>query len=116
VYAGNREAVDEARRLLAGNPLVCTENVMPEFNVLNIEPAREAIRRVFIERIVHAKGIDRAAAEFDSVLMPTPAAVLEGARLLADGSPGSRLGDIWSTRAAQPPTCIRSLPASRRRG
>jgi len=31
---------------------------MPEFNVLNIEPARAAIRAVFIDRIVHAKGID----------------------------------------------------------
>jgi uncharacterized protein (TIGR01319 family) len=89
VYAGNRAAADEARQLLASKSLVCTENVMPEFNELNIEPARAAIRQVFIERIVHAKGIDRAAAEFDAVVMPTPAAVLEGARLLADGVPGA---------------------------
>jgi uncharacterized protein (TIGR01319 family) len=74
--------------LLSNKTLVCTGNVMPEFNVLDIEPARAAIRSVFIERIVHAKGIDRAAAEFDAVVMPTPAAVLEGARLLADGVPG----------------------------
>ncbi|HVN33709.1 MAG TPA: glutamate mutase L, partial [Casimicrobiaceae bacterium] len=54
-----------------------------------------AIRRVFIERIVHAKGIDRAQAELDQVLMPTPAAVLEGARLLADGWSGaSGLGPL----------------------
>ena len=38
---------------------------------------------------MHAKGIDRAQAEFDHVLMPTPAAVLEGARLLADGCAGA---------------------------
>lgn len=95
VYAGNRDAGDEARRLLAGKTLACTENVMPEFNVLNIEPARAAIRQVFIERIVHAKGIDRAAADFDQVLMPTPAAVLEGARLVADGLSGTRgLGSV----------------------
>jgi uncharacterized protein (TIGR01319 family) len=90
VFAGNRAAADDACRLLAAKTFACTENVMPDFNVLNIEPARAAIRRVFIERIVHAKGIDRAAAEFDSVLMPTPAAVLEGARLAADGLPGTR--------------------------
>jgi uncharacterized protein (TIGR01319 family) len=89
VYAGNRAALDEARRLLAGKPALFTENVMPEFHALNIEPARAAIRELFIGRIVHAKGIDRAAAEFDAVLMPTPAAVLEGARLLADGVPGA---------------------------
>ena len=95
VFAGNRDAADDARRLLAAKALACTENVMPAFNVLNVEPARAAIRQVFIERIVHAKGIDRAAAEFDAVLMPTPAAVLEGARLVADGLPGIRgLGDL----------------------
>ena len=89
VYAGNRAAEDEVRQLLAAKTLVCTGNVMPEFNVLDIEPGRAAIRQVFIDRIVHAKGIDRAAAQFDSVLMPTPAAVLEGARLVADGLPGT---------------------------
>lgn len=95
VYAGNRAAQDEAQRRLSNKSLVCTENVMPEFNELNIEPARAAIRQVFIERIVHAKGIDRAAAQFDAVVMPTPAAVLEGARLLADGASGiSGLGSV----------------------
>jgi uncharacterized protein (TIGR01319 family) len=88
VFAGNRAAADEACALLAGKTVVVTDNVMPEFNVLSIEPARAAIRQVFIDRIVHAKGIDRAAAEFDAVLMPTPAAVLEGARLVADGVDG----------------------------
>ena len=89
VLAGNRNAVDEAAALLAGREVIRCENVMPEFNVLDIEPARAAIRRVFIERIVHAKGIDRAQAEFDHVLMPTPAAVMDGARLLADGCAGA---------------------------
>lgn len=93
VIAGNRVAADEVRATLqaAGKPTAVTENVMPEFGVLKIEPAREAIRQVFIERIVHAKGIDRAQAMFDQVLMPTPAAVLDGARLLADGH-GSQRG------------------------
>ena len=87
IVAGNRAATDQICSLLteANKPISVTENVMPEFGVLNIEPAREAIRQVFINRIVHAKGIDRAQNMFDRVLMPTPAAVLEGARLLADG-------------------------------
>lgn len=86
VYAGNRDVADEALALLGAKNAVVAGNVMPEFNVLSIEPARAAIRRVFIERIVHAKGIDKAAEQFDAVLMPTPAAVLEGARLIADGA------------------------------
>jgi len=95
VLAGNRNAADDARAALAGRQVLVTDNVMPEFNVLHIEPARAAIRQVFIDRIVHAKGIDRAQAEFDRVLMPTPAAVLEGARLLADGCDGiSGLGAL----------------------
>ena len=115
VYAGNRAASDEARRLLGSKSLVCTQNVMPEFNELNIEPARAAIRGVFIERIVHAKGIDRAAAEFDAVVMPTPAAVLEGARLVADGvagiqglgsvlvvDPGGATTDVHSVAGGEP--------------
>jgi uncharacterized protein (TIGR01319 family) len=88
VYAGNRDVAEEATALLGEKTVIATANVMPEFNVLDIEPARVAIRQVFMDRIVHAKGIDRAAAEFDAVLMPTPAAVLEGARLVADGIDG----------------------------
>ena len=88
LVAGNRAVSDEVARCLAGSGKVSivTENVMADFGALNIEPAREAIRKVFIERIVHAKGIDAAAERFDEVLMPTPAAVMEGARLLAEGS------------------------------
>jgi uncharacterized protein (TIGR01319 family) len=88
IVAGNRAAADDVGAALAAGAktVTVTENVMPEFGQLNIEPARGAIRQVFMERIVHAKGIDRAAAQFDQVLMPTPAAVLEAARLLSEGT------------------------------
>jgi uncharacterized protein (TIGR01319 family) len=115
VYAGNRAAAEEACASLHGKSVIVTENVMPEFNVLNIEPARAVIRQVFIDRIVHAKGIDRARDEFDAVLMPTPAAVMEGARLLADGrnghgglgelvviDPGGATTDVHSVAAGMP--------------
>jgi uncharacterized protein (TIGR01319 family) len=129
VLAGNRDAIDEARASLADNEVLATENVMPEFNVLNIEPARAAIRQVFIDRIVHAKGIDRAHAEFDAVLMPTPAAVLEGTRLIADGcdgvaglgpvmvvDPGGATTDVHSVASGEPSapgTVLHGLPEPR---
>jgi uncharacterized protein (TIGR01319 family) len=129
VYAGNRAAWDAAKDLLAGKMAVCAENVMPEFNVLNIEPARAAIREIFLERIVHAKGIDRARDECDAVLMPTPAAVMDGARLLADGhgstsglgelvviDPGGATTDVHSVASGQPRVAgvvQRGLPESR---
>ncbi len=87
IVAGNRVVADDLRSTLdaASKTATVTDNVMPEFGELNIEPARAAIRQVFIDRIVHAKGIDRANALFDRVLMPTPAAVMDGARLLSEG-------------------------------
>jgi uncharacterized protein (TIGR01319 family) len=91
VYGGNRVAADEAREALSNKTLTVADNVMPELGTLATDSAREAIRNIFIARIVHAKGIDRAQEMFDDVMMPTPAAVMEGARLLSDGD-GSDAG------------------------
>lgn len=96
VIACNRDvAADVAARLQSRQQAIVSENVMPSFGELNIEPAQAAIRKIFIDRIVHAKGIDRAAAMLDAVLMPTPAAVMEGAKLLARGTSRQKgLGDL----------------------
>ena len=117
VVAGNREATDEAVALLASDSRAVTAaaNVLPALDRLDIEPARSAIRDVFMRRIVHAKGIDRVREHIDGVLMPTPAAVLEGARLLADGvavrqglgplvvvDPGGATTDVHSIGAGEP--------------
>ena len=93
VVAGNREAADEIVALLDDGERLVTAaaNVLPAIDTLDIEPARAAIRDVFMRRIVSAKGIDRVHAVIDGVLLPTPAAVLEGAKLLADGI-GAREG------------------------
>jgi len=93
VVAGNREATDDIVALLDDGERFVTAaaNVLPAIDTLDIEPARAAIREVFMRRIVSAKGIDRVHATLDGMLMPTPAAVLEGAKLLADGI-GTREG------------------------
>ncbi len=114
VVAGNRDVSEElaAQLAAAGKNVRITENVMPSFGVLNIDPARDVIRRIFIDRIVHAKGIDRAAASFDAVLMPTPAAVLEGATLLARGVPGGKgLGDLMVVDIGGATTDVHSVAA-----
>ncbi len=117
VVAGNRETTDEIVALLGGNErlALAAANVLPAIDTLDIEPARAAIRDVFMRRIVTAKGIDRAGARVDRVLMPTPAAVLEGARLLADGvagrdglgplivvDPGGATTDVHSIGSGEP--------------
>jgi uncharacterized protein (TIGR01319 family) len=119
VVAGNRETTDEIVATLArsGRVAIAAANVLPALDTLDIEPARAAIRDVFIQRIVTAKGIDRASARVDRVLMPTPAAVLDAARLLADGiadraglgplvvvDPGGATTDVHSIGAGEPST------------
>jgi uncharacterized protein (TIGR01319 family) len=114
VVACNRDtAEDVASRLAgAGKPAIRTENVMPSFGELNIDPARAAIRQVFIDRIVHAKGIDRAADQFDALMMPTPAAVMEGARLLAAGTASRKgLGDLLVVDIGGATTDVHSIAA-----
>ena len=90
IVAGNKSAGDELREIFGGSAqnVVFTENVMPEFGRLNIEPVNAVIRELFISRITEAKGVDRARSRIADVVMPTPSAVLAGAKVLADGTYG----------------------------
>lgn len=95
--AGNKSARDEIAALFqaSGKQLVFTENVMPEFGRLELEPVNGEIRRLFLSRIMQAKGIARAGERIAGVRMPTPAAVLEAARLLSQGTQGEPgLGEL----------------------
>ena len=84
-------------------------------------PAQEAIRRIFLEHIVHRKGLDGALAHLDGVVLPTPAAVLRAADLLAGdggrgpGDRGRRRGDDGRPRRhrrrPRPPGGLRPGPA-----
>jgi uncharacterized protein (TIGR01319 family) len=91
VVAGNKSAADDAAAYLtgAGIEAVVCENVLPELGVLNEAPCREAIREVFMRRIVSARGLDAAVELSGQVLMPTPLAVLRGAEILARGANGA---------------------------
>ena len=97
IVAGNKSVAPHVVRILSEvmSEVVFTENVMPRLNELNIEPARESIRNVFLRRIVEAKGLHKANKFVDRMVMPTPAAVLKAAELLGKGTddePG--LGDL----------------------
>ena len=88
VVAGNRKANDEIEELFTkqGIDHTITENVMPRLNVINVEPAREVIRDIFMKKIVEAKGMKNAEEFISGILMPPPAAVLKAAHILADGT------------------------------
>jgi len=88
IVAGNKKARAEIERIFRRRRMCyrISENVMPQLNTINVEPVRECIRQMYIEKIIEAKGIDKVYKVIDNVLMPTPAAVLKAARILADGS------------------------------
>jgi len=91
IYAGNKSAADDAEAILkkAGKNVIVCKNVMPVFNVLDIAPAKNAIRALFIERIVDAKGLSKIQKEMTAEIIPTPLAVFEGAELFSKGIHGA---------------------------
>lgn len=112
VVAGNKVAGDEISEILdkAGIFYKVTENVMPKLNVLNVEPAREQIRQIFMKRIVEAKGMKNAENFINGILMPTPAAVLKAARALAEGTDKEEgIGDLVVVDIGGATTDIHSL-------
>ena len=103
VVACNAEVAAEAAALLraAGSAVEVAANVMPELGRLEIEPAREAILRAFLEHVIGGKGLS-AGREFQQMVkLPTPEAVLEAARLLGDVvvvDVGGATTDVHSSR------------------
>ncbi len=89
VLAGNKSARAEAKSILesAGCDVRIADNVLPEIDVLSVDSAQAAIREVFLERIVVARGIEQLSEWAADGMMPTPRAVLEAAHFLADGLP-----------------------------
>jgi uncharacterized protein (TIGR01319 family) len=88
IIAGNKSIVPKVRQIFekAGKESVEVENILPDLDRLNIEPARNTIREIFMRRITRAKGLDKAKEIVGNVIMPTPMAVLKGAALLGTGT------------------------------
>ena len=88
VVAGNKSCQDEVEEIFNGSNVyykIC-ENVMPKLNQLNVQPAKEEIRKIFMEKIVKAKGMKKAEKFINGIMMPTPAAVLNAAEILSEGT------------------------------
>ena len=97
VIAGNRNAARQCQRILteAGHEVHVCPNVMPKFGVLKIEETQSKIREIFLNRIVQAKGLSKAADLLSDIMMPTPVAVLQAVELLSQGCEGeSGIGDL----------------------
>lgn len=97
VVAGNKAAIDDVENIFksASIDYYITDNVMPFINKLNVEPSREEIRKVFMNKIVEAKGMKKAEEFIQGILMPTPASVLKASEILAVGTDEEDgLGDL----------------------
>jgi len=105
IVAGNRNSGREVMQILKHRQAYLCDNVMPAVDRVNIEPARQLIRDIFLDRIVHAKGLD------EEVLMPTPAAVLKATQLLAED-----IGDLIAIDVGGATTDIYSITDGSPRG
>ena len=85
VIAGNRTAARECERILKDHEVYVCPNVMPKFGVLQIEPTKQKIREIFLNRIVQAKGLSNVTKLLSDIMMPTPAAVMQAMELLTKG-------------------------------
>ena len=90
IVAGNKMASAQVASILkrSEKKVMSVANVMPGVDSIAVEPCREAIRQVFVENIVQAKGIEKAREIVKEVIMPTPTAVVRAAALLAQGING----------------------------
>ncbi|MBU1020382.1 MAG: glutamate mutase L [Firmicutes bacterium] len=87
IIAGNKEAVDEIEEMFEGTNLqyYIVSNVMPQLKKLDVKEAKDVIRKIFIDKIIEAKGIKKAEEKIGEIIMPTPEAVLQAAELLSEG-------------------------------
>lgn len=107
VVACNATVAAEAAELMRGGGarVEVAGNVMPELGRLEIDSARAAILRLFLEHVIGGKGLS-ASGEFERMVrLPTPEAVLEATRLLGDVvviDVGGATTDVHSNRSAEP--------------
>lgn len=110
VIAGNRSAARQCQRLLEKFETYICPNVMPKFGTLNIEPTQKQIREIFLNRIIQAKGLSKAAGLLSDIMMPTPSAVLQAMELLSEGCEGeSGIGDLIAVDVGGATTDIYSI-------
>jgi hypothetical protein len=131
LVAGNRAAGETVREVLEqhGKKVYRASNVLPTLDTVDVGPAQELIREIFIAHITHAKGLDKAADFIGGPIVPTPKASLQAAALIADGAPGepgigsllvvevggatTNIHSVMDQSLVTPQTVLRGLPELR---
>ena len=83
VVAGNAAARQQVLTMLGDLPVVLADNVVPRIGVLEPEPARRAIREMFLAHVIGGKHLSRRADFTAMVRGATPDLVLTGVEVLA---------------------------------
>jgi uncharacterized protein (TIGR01319 family) len=86
VVAGNVDAQADVAAILAGNPHVLADNVVPQIGVLAPDSARAAVREMFLAHVIGGKHLSSRADFTAMVRGATPDVVLTGVELLARGA------------------------------
>jgi uncharacterized protein (TIGR01319 family) len=115
ILAGNRNAAADCETLLAGREVIRCPNVLPRLGTLAVGPVQNEIRKLFLRRIIHAKGLSKEQELISGILMPTPQAVLKAMELLSQGvqstpgigdlvgiDPGGATTDVYSFAGGDP--------------
>ena len=91
VVACNERIAERVGKILGrhGARVDVVANVMPRIGSLEVEPARAAISEAFVHHVIQGKGLSQGTEFANSVVMPTPEAVLRATQLLAQD-----IGDI----------------------
>lgn len=86
IYAGNKDAREEIKKVLGDKvDLYIVDNIRPTLDTENLEPARDAIHNLFMEHVMaQAPGYKKLMSWTDAPIRPTPGAVGDMMKLVAD--------------------------------
>jgi uncharacterized protein (TIGR01319 family) len=88
LVAGNRVAANKVKSILESKnkTVYISKNVLPSLDIVDVEPAQNIIRGIFLTHIIKAKGLEKAQEFIGERIIPTPKASLQAAALLAEGT------------------------------
>ncbi len=97
VVAGNADATDTVVALLTegGLPVVSCANVMPRIGAFTPEPARAALREMFLSHVIGGKHLSAGDDFAAMVLGATPDLMLAAVELMASGPGGELSPEGW---------------------
>ncbi len=128
IFGGNKAVAAEVKAILKknGKKVFLAENVLSQIGKISASAVKVMIRKIFIERIIISKGIDKARHYVDNDIIPTPLAVYNAIKLLSSGTGnvkgigeliaidvGGATTDVYSSASGNPTlegTALKGLP------